>query len=55
MTANDFFAFMFGLLRDLFNIGFVIFGYEITLWGLFLAGVICTFLFRVLFAYIFGY
>ena len=54
MTANDFFAIHFYGLDSIFDIGFTLFGFDITLWGIFLAGAICTLLFRVLFSYIFG-
>ena len=53
MTANTFFDFMFSCLDSCLSLGFTIFGFHITLWGIFLAGCICKFLFRVLFAYLF--
>lgn len=54
MTASEYFATLFGYLDTIFSMSFSVFGFDITLWGLFLAGCICTFLFRILFAYIFG-
>ena len=55
ITAGDFFSSLFSYVDGLFSIPFTVFGFEITLWGLFLSGAIVLFLFRVLLSYIYNY